>query len=79
MRFVGHVLLAVAQAPGAWPHGTRVQKTASAPGDTHQDGARGTVSGSIRLITGELAYWVYWDDRRPESPAFITERRLKRS
>ena len=31
---------------GRWPKGTRVKKVRSDPGDTHQDGALGTIVGA---------------------------------
>ncbi len=36
----------VGQDKGRWPKGTRVKKGHSKPGDTHQDGALGTIVGA---------------------------------
>ena len=36
----------VGQDKGRWPKGTRVRKISSKPGDTHQDGALGTIVGA---------------------------------
>ena len=61
--------------------GTRVSKIASVPGDTHQDGARATVVGSIgpvpyqdRLVT--YGYFVEWDDL-PGVPVAISSWRIE--
>ncbi len=35
----------VGKDKGEWPKGTRVRKVRSEPGDTHQDGAPGTIVG----------------------------------
>lgn len=32
---------------GRWPKGTRVRKRRGKPGDTHQDGALGTIAGAL--------------------------------
>lgn len=56
------------QAEGAWPSGARVTKTGSLPGDTHQDGARATVLGSIESTNDGYYYFVAWDD----APLFAT-------
>jgi len=37
----------VGQSEGRWPKGTRVRKVNSKPGDTHQDGAQGTIVGAL--------------------------------
>jgi len=37
----------VGQDEGEWPKGTRVRKTHSNHGDTHQDGALGTIVGAL--------------------------------
>ena len=62
-------------APGAWPNGTRVRKTQSDPGDTHRDGAPGTVRGSIGPAE-MIGYFVEWDDL-PGIPVFIGAPRLE--
>lgn len=36
----------VGQDKGRWPKGTRVRKIHSEPGDSHQDGALGTIVGA---------------------------------
>ena len=36
----------VGQDKGRWPKGTRVKKVNTKPGDTHQDGAVGTIVGA---------------------------------
>jgi len=36
----------VGRDKGEWPRGTRVRKVRSEPGDTHRDGAPGTVVGA---------------------------------
>lgn len=65
------------QAAGAWPNGTRVRKANTLAGDTHRDGAFGTVQGSIGAA-GLLGYFVVWDDL-PDLPVFIAGARLARS
>lgn len=62
---------------GRWAKGTRVKKVCSKPGNTHQDGALGTIVGALGPITAsqraeliisgtdediECFYWVEWDD-----------------
>lgn len=37
----------VGEDEGRWPKGTRVKKVRSDPGDTHQDGALGTIVGAL--------------------------------
>ena len=32
---------------GRWPKGTRIRKVGTKPGDTHQDGALGTIVGAL--------------------------------
>lgn len=54
------------QAPGALPNGTRIMKANSEDGDGHQDGARGTVLGSIShpdVHGGAVMYFIEWDAR----------------
>ncbi len=48
------VLFTTRQARGAWPNGTRIAKTNSVPVDTHSDGARGTIIGSVGPITVQM-------------------------
>ncbi|KKK64840.1 hypothetical protein LCGC14_2980120, partial [marine sediment metagenome] len=36
----------VGKDKGEWPKGTRVRKVRSEPGDTHRDGALGTIVGA---------------------------------
>jgi hypothetical protein len=70
------------EAPGAIKNGTIVEKTASVPGDGHQDGARAKVLGSIRVPVpsnpGEpkFGYFILWDDS-PDKPCFIADIRIK--
>ena len=37
----------VGKDQGRWPKGTRVKKINTKPGDTHQDGAEGTIVGAL--------------------------------
>jgi hypothetical protein len=64
------------QAPGALPNGSRVYKTASAPGDTHQDGALATVLGSICNPRVGYGYFVEWDTH-PRAAVFVADYRIK--
>lgn len=48
--------------PGALAAGTRVEKVQTEPGDTHKDGDRGTILGSISSPLGQIGYSVEWDD-----------------
>jgi len=41
----------VGQDEGRWPKGTRVRKVNTRPGDTHQDGALGTIVGALGPVT----------------------------
>ena len=76
---------------GRWPRGTRVKKIMSQPGDSHQDGASGTIVGALgpisasqraELIMGgmsedvECIYWVEWDDL-PGIPVAIADFRVE--
>jgi len=45
------VEIIVGQDKGRWPKGTRVKKVYSKPGDTHQDGALGTIVGALGPAT----------------------------
>jgi hypothetical protein len=76
-----------ADAPGAWPKGTRVVKAWNEPGDMHGLGAPATVRGSvdreeypvaIELETGEVVYCVEWDDA-PGKPVFCRGKKLARA
>ncbi len=57
-----------AEAPGAYPNGTRIKKTMVETGDAHGMGALGTVIGSIKSPRyvpkkfGPHLYFVEWDD-----------------
>jgi len=77
---------------GEWHKGTRVEKTNSEPGDTHRDGAMGTIVGALGpaqpalraaiLAGGKVKrdvvfiYWVEWDDL-PGMPVAIVDYRIK--
>lgn len=58
-----------AEAPGAWPNGTRVRKVLAAPGDlggTLPVGTKGTICGSLGPFTPPMmgssyGYFVQWD------------------
>lgn len=63
-----------AEAPGAWPNGTRVRKICSSSGDKHTDGALAYVRGSLGA-GGMVGYFVEWDDL-PLVPVFIAGLRL---
>jgi len=70
------------QQEGALPNGARVSKTNSEPGDGHQDGARGTILGSVAdpdnadpEIAKQIGYFVEWDDR-PGLPVAIASHRI---
>lgn len=41
----------VGQDKGRWPRGTGVKKVSSKPGDTHEDGALGTIVGAWGPLT----------------------------
>ena len=41
----------IGQDEGRWPRGTRVRKVGTKPGDSHQDGALGTIVGALGPIT----------------------------
>ena len=71
------------QAAGALLNGTRVQKVNSEPGDGHQDGACGTVIGSVEAgqvpgFSDRYVYFVAWEDAPGAGvPVGIREGRLK--
>ena len=79
----GPVVYTKNQAEGALPNGTRIEKVNSEPGDGHQDGAAGTVIGSIGPVeipdfTDRYAYFVAWDeDPGAGLPVGIREGRVK--
>ncbi len=61
------VLFTTKEAPGALRNGTIVEKIDSKPEDTHRDGARATIMGSLGfqddpILTSEYGYFVVWDD-----------------
>jgi len=41
----------VGKDQGRWPRGTRIRKVNTEPGDTHQDGALGTIVGALGPTT----------------------------
>lgn len=65
------------EAPGALRNGTLVEKVNSEPGDTHQDGARATIVGSLgRAAPSKYGYFVEWDDI-PGVPVFTASERIR--
>lgn len=73
------------QATGAIENGTAVEKIASEPDDTHQDGARASVLGSLAVPPDlratypcEFVYWVEWTDT-PRAAVFIGGHRIRRA
>lgn len=72
------VLWSDAQAPGAIPNGTQVEKCGSVRFDAHQDGAQGHVVGSIGPVDGDMyGYFVVWDDMENRMPVSVTSTRIK--
>lgn len=69
-------LIVVAEAPGAWPNGSRVVKAAYEPGDRHRVGALATVIGSVGPFLGLYGYFVEWDDD-PFRATFVRSDRLR--
>lgn len=65
------------QAAGAEPNGTVMAKTLSTPSDSHQDGARCIVIGSV-AAHGLIGYFVEWTDA-PGIAVFVAGHRLKRT
>ena len=63
------------QADGARPNGTVGYKTASEPGDAHQDGEKCIVLGSI-AAGGVLVYFVAWQDM-PLTAVAVASHRLR--
>lgn len=68
------------QAEGAIPNGATVQKVNSADGDTHKDGALGTVIGSMGPLgdsyPDRFVYCVQWLDL-PGVPVWIIGSRVR--
>ena len=69
------------QAEGALPNRTRIEKVNSEPGDGHQDGAAGTVIGSIGPVeipgfSDRYVYFIEFLDE-PFLPVGIREGRVK--
>jgi hypothetical protein len=65
------------QAQGAIPNGTRIVKCGTIPGDTREDGAPGTVLGSIGH--GPLMlYFVEWDSA-PRTAVAVASHRIERA
>lgn len=77
---MSEVIYSTNEAAGALPNGTLVAKTNSKPEDTHRDGARATVIGSIGpiYIGGQplYGYWVRWESQ-VLPPVFIVGNRIK--
>lgn len=71
-------------AEGALPNGTRIVKRASEPGDSHRDGALGTVLGSVRAPDGNPVqgvlhcYFIEWD-ARPRCAVGTIDLKVKRA
>ena len=70
-----------AQAKGAIPNKTIVEKTNSMPGDTHKDGAQAKVVGSMgpayhSSLPSPYIYFVEWTDV-PGVPVAISGNRIK--
>ena len=75
------VVFTTKEAPGALRNGTIVEKVNSEPGDRHQDGAQGTIMGSVGPvdvpgIPTRYAYFVVWDDM-PGVPVGIAGHRIR--
>ena len=69
------------QAPGAIPNGTVVEKIHTEPRDSHRDGSRAKVAGSVGPVDDPLApdrygYFVEWDDL-PGHHVFIGGHRIR--
>jgi len=71
-----------AQAPGAWPNGSRLVKTKLEKGDAHQIGAMATVIGSLGPARDEqtgatYGYFVLWDEPPGDYvPVFVVDSRV---
>jgi len=71
-----------AEAEGAMPNGTLVEKQNSEPEDGHPDGERGKIVGSMGpleepVLGCRYGYFVMWEEN-PEVPVFIMETKLKK-
>jgi hypothetical protein len=68
------------QSSAALRTGTRVEKTNSQRGDSHANGAHGTINTSLgaKMWHGQLThgYLVVWDDCK--APAFVAGDRIRR-
>jgi hypothetical protein len=64
------------QIPGAMANGTVVEKCLSDPGDTHSDGDRATILGSIGEVCDKYGYFVEWT-AHPGVPVFIASHRVR--
>ena len=67
------------QAEGAIPNGSRVRKVNSQPTDFHQDGALGTVLGSLinpglehKFFHIKYLYFIEWDSHRGIPVAIVS-------
>lgn len=74
-------IVCMEQAAGAIKNGAIIEKINSKPGDSHTDGARAKVMGSMGPIDlpglGMMyGYWVEWEDA-PGFPVMITGNRVK--
>ncbi|KKK91658.1 hypothetical protein LCGC14_2710750, partial [marine sediment metagenome] len=75
------VVFTTKQAPGGIPNGAVVEKVSSEPGDSHPDGARATVVGSLGPIDDDCLpdpyfYFVEWEDQ-PGVPVGIGGNRVR--
>jgi len=76
---VDSILVVVSEAPGAWKNGTAVVKVDGFEhGKGHPLGSTGVVVGSVGGEQGELAYFVEWDDDRPQLPSLCQSWKLKK-
>lgn len=69
------------QAQGAIPNGTTVEKVNTKRGDSHKNGSRAKVTGSVGPFDDPLApdmygYFVEWDDF-PGIPVFLGGHRIR--
>ena len=75
------VVFTTKEAPGALRNGTIVEKINSEPRDTHRDGARAMIVGSVGPVDdlrlpAKYGYFVVWDDM-PGVPVFIAGHRIR--
>ena len=70
------VVRVTSQVPGAILNGTLVEKVNSRDGDSHKDGDRARVVGSIVGREGQIAYCVEWDDL-PGLTVFVGAERVR--